>query len=139
MKLLHRGHIESAELIFDSRKEFENAKRRLEGKRFELTIERQRSHHSDSQRAYLFGVVYETLAKETEQPKGSIHEFFKLKFLPIEMEITNQNTGEIESVIIPGSTKRLTKDEMTGYIQNVILWIEEWGIHVPSPDEAVAA
>lgn len=93
---------------------------------FEYVVEirQHRQRHSDEQRAYLFGVVYRTIADHCGYSTDDIHDHCKRMFLA---------TGEDEHGIRRvKSIARMPTDELSQYIERVIAWAEvDLGLIIP--------
>lgn len=87
MRVFLKGWVNKGELQFDqeSREQYAIKMHRLEGQRFEMTLERETKHRSKSQQGYFHGCIIETLRK-TETFGGWTHreikEFLEREYAP---------------------------------------------------------
>ena len=105
---------------------------RQKGRDVWITVVRQSKAHTDSQRAYYFGVIVDMIAAEIGESKEETHELLKAKFLkPRRIELLSGKMLEM-----PPSTKLLTTEEMTTYIDECLRFGAEFlGLYIPSPDQ----
>jgi hypothetical protein len=99
-----------------------------------MGIEPIRSARSLNQLAYLYGVVYQTIAEHTGHSPNELHEIYKLLFLP--PQITKYRGREIKS---PPSTTKLSRGEMAEFITRIIADAGEIGINIPPADPSKSA
>jgi len=98
-----------------------------------ITIELRKRIRSNSQNAYYWGVVIETLFngfKEFGYSKDEIHEILKTKFNGVK----EVNIGS-ETFLIPRTTTKMSTKEFTDYIESIQKWAAELNIDIPSPNE----
>lgn len=97
-----------------------------------VVVTRQTKLHSDSQRAYYFGVEVDMVAAEIGESKEETHELLKEKFLPRRrIELLNGKFLEM-----PPSTKPLTSEQMAEYITAIKVWAATFlGLSIPDPNE----
>lgn len=111
-------------------------------KKWEIVIKPYRLNRSNSQNAYLWGVVYKTIADEdagvffsdaveaqiaqsTLKREDVIHEFCKAKFLP---------ALDVNGVKITPSTAKLKTDAFTEYVEHIMRFASTTlGIYIPTP------
>lgn len=91
---------------------------------YEVEIRQRRPKHSDEQRGYLWGVVYRVIASHCGYTADDIHDHCKRMFL---------STGEDEHGIRRvKSLSRMSVDELSQYIEQVIAWAEtDLGVMIP--------
>ena len=94
-----------------------------------LEVQPVKEWHSDQQRAYYFGVVVDLLAKNSGDTKDDMHQILKRLFLGRVIERFNKK------ILIPGSTKLLSKGEFADYITKCINLATEFGVMIPTPEE----
>src|ERR1051325_1242932 len=99
-----------------------------------VTIEPIRSNRSLNQLAYLWGQVYPRIAYHTGHTPTELHEIYKRLLLP--PQILKWRGREIK---IPGSSTKLSKGEMAGFITRVIAEAAQMGITVPPADPTKSA
>ena len=103
-------------------------------KPWRVTVEPHRERRSLNQNALMWAWVNRVAAhvhEATGQGNDEIHEFFKGQFLPWRViEIG----GIVETV--PGSTKKLSKAEMSEYMNKIYAWAtSEMGLLLPLPED----
>lgn len=107
----------------------------FEGKRVEISIQKQRGHRSNQQNR-LWWVYMQIIADETGHTKEEIHELCKKMFLSKPIELVNLKTGEVTQETTFGSTAQLNKDQFTELIDNLQKWAATiLDIVLPDPDE----
>lgn len=118
------------------------ALKRLVGKPVRVALMRDKKTRNGQQNRYLHGVVYEDIlqgmreqARELgcEAPfrsKDDVHEWAKWKFLRTRRVFPG---GEEEEM--PGSTRRLTTEEFSDYVEAIAAWGAQRGIYVRRPNE----
>lgn len=106
----------------------------LDGKEWQVTIERKKKRRTLSQNALMWkwlNEVAQQIQKETGQDADDVHEFFKARFLPKRIVEIGDET---ETLI--GSTKKLTTAEMSEYMNRIHAWAaSELGIYLPVPED----
>ncbi len=104
------------------------------GKVWDITIEPHRERRSLSQNRLMWSWINEVaehVHEATGQGSDEIHEFFKGQFLP-------RRVIEIGGVVenAPGSTKKLSKAEMSEYMNKIYAWAtSEMGLLLPVPED----
>ena len=93
-----------------------------------VSIEKARGKRSLNQNAYLFGVVYRTVAEHTGNTVDEIHEVFKRMFLPPKFIMYNG-----KEVKLPSSTTDLNKAEFGVYVDRIIAEAGTMGVSIPEP------
>lgn len=104
------------------------------GKQIEVTIQRKRTHRSDPQNRYYWGIVVEMIRGgmkdmgEHVTPE-QVHEFLKFRFL--KKQKIDEHTGELIWEIA-GSTAALTKSEFAEYIELCCQFAADFlGVSIP--------
>lgn len=78
--------------------------------------------------------VAQLIHEDTGTDKDDIHEFFKLKFLPVRTITVHGETRHI-----PGSTTKLSTAEMMAYMDKINAWAtSELGLILPTPEDLAA-
>ena len=101
-------------------------------KTWEVIAQEYNSTRSREQNAYLWGVVYPTIQKAIRDSRGEyystdeIHEWFRDKFLPKRL-ITIKG----EQKVVRPSTARLKVAPFGEYLERIIHFCAESGIHIP--------
>ncbi len=99
----------------------------LEGKEIELTIRKQRVQRSDGQRKYYFGVCVTLMAEFCGYSNTEMHEALKFRFLRMVDEHGFETTQ---------STRDLSVQEFTAYVEQVRQLAAEHGVVIPDPGTA---
>jgi hypothetical protein len=106
-------------------------------KPWQVVIEPYRKKRTTSQNALMWAwleQVAQLVHDDTGTDKDDIHEFFKLKFLPVRTITIN---GEERH--IPGSTTKLTTAEMMEYMDKINAWVTSTlGLILPTPEDLAA-
>ena len=130
MNPVHRGKIEKGRKIYDNPSRYLVLLSKLEGKRFEEVIRKEKSKRSLSQNSYYWGVVVEILRDYfvyEEDEAEEVHDGLKLKFLRIH---------EGEALETMRSTTKLNTAEFEDYLEKIRRWAsKEHGVYIPSPNE----
>jgi hypothetical protein len=99
-----------------------------------IAIGPHRQRRSLSQNALMWtwiNKVAHEVHEATGQDSDAIHEFFKGQFLPRRVIKIG---GVVENA--PGSTKKLTKAEMSAYMDKIYAWAtSEMGLLLPVPED----
>ena len=99
-----------------------------------LTVERVQKPRSNPQNALMwvwFGVIAQAWSEATGRAitPQNVHDAYCMMFLPVTMP---------NGTNLPGSTKRLSTEEFTDFLNKVQAdAASEYGIHLPSPEEAL--
>jgi hypothetical protein len=102
-----------------------------EGKDIFVTFDVIGENKTLKQLNYYWAAVIKTVENDLGWERGSLHEYLKLKFNPIEQ--VDLLTGEVK--VFGGSTKLMTKERYREYIHHCIVHLLEAGCHVPEPEE----
>lgn len=124
-------------------KQYANWMLLMEGKEFEEVIQQKIVNPSNDQHAYYRAIV-RWLSYETEIFGGwdedYIHSFFANKLLSrkiVTQIYHNDGSMTSEELIIIPSTAKLTRKEMSEFIQKFLDWLAGEGIFPPEADEFV--
>ena len=134
MDLLFSGTVKQGKFLPDDPAKYQGRLARLEGRRVQLSVGRVQSGRSLSQNKYLWAVVYGTLSEWSGHEPEELHEFCKDKFLPSEQK--QLPNGEV--MVRPPSTKTLTVEEFSKYVDEVVRWAAEQRVYVPDASEVTA-
>lgn len=109
----------------------------MEGKEFRLTVtERETDNTKDQHGFYRYGIIRVT-CMQTELFAGwrqdEIHDFFSDRFLTT--ETSKEIGGKMVVFRKKRSTSNLSKKQMAEFIQNVISFLADHGIHPLPPEE----
>jgi len=108
---------------------------RNRGRDVVLSVGREQHPRSLSANAYLWGVVYATLAEWSGHDADELHAIFKERFLPHRQIVLP--TGEVCEVL--GSTARLNVEAFSEYVSKVKRFAAECGVIVPEANELEVA
>jgi hypothetical protein len=128
---IFHGQIVKGKLILDTPSRYLVQLSKLENKRIELTLKKEKSQRSLDQNSYYWGVVVEILRDyfgyETYEAE-EVHDGLKLLFLRIH---------EDKGLKTMRSTKKLNTVEFEDYLEKIRRWaIKEHNCFIPSPNEA---
>lgn len=130
------GKVEHGKLTLYDRDAFAQYVSTFNGKPVFITIERESRTRSNPQNAYLWGVVYKLIADHVGDDVDSIHEEMKTRFIPKHVERINVETGEVEELTVAGSTRKLTTQEFSDYVESIQRWAASFlGLVIPDPGE----
>jgi hypothetical protein len=120
------GIVQQGKLKLDRLSDFTSLIHSLEGKRVEVSLEKQRRKRSNNQNAY-YWLILEMISKETGQDALDLHQAFKMKF---SKHIT------LRGLVIPQSTKTKDTGEFTEYLEQVRQWAGEFlNMTIPDPQQ----
>ena len=122
------GEVKQGRIKFDHPEKYLVNLSTLEGKRIELTIQKERHNRSLSQNSYYWGVVIEILGNNYGYDPEEMHEALKFKFLKL-----HEDSG----LVTTRSTRKLTTVEFGDYLDKVIRWAAEEGLYIPPAGEFV--
>jgi len=128
MKPLFRGIVKQGKIKLDAPDKYLVYLSGLEGKRIELTLEKERHARTLSQNAYYWGVVIEILRNYFGYESDEMHEAMKFKFLKKHEDV----------LVTVGSTTKLNTIEFGEYLDRIMEWaVSEYQIYIPSPGEYI--
>jgi len=128
MNPVHRGKIEKGKKIYDNPSRYLVHLSKLEGKRFEETIRKEKSKRSLDQNAYYHGVVVAILSDHCGYETEEMHEALKEKFLSAIPD--EHGLRKIKS------TAKLNTVEFEGYQDKIRRWAaQELNCYIPLPRE----
>ncbi len=133
-EFLFAGTVKQGKFLPDDPVKYQGRLARLEGRRVRVSVGRVQSGRSLSQNKYLWAVVYGTLSEWSGHEPEELHEFCKDKFLPSEEK--RLPNGEV--MVRPPSTKSLTVEEFSKYVDEVVRWASQQGVYVPEASEVTA-
>lgn len=122
------GEVKQGKLKLDSPSSYLVYLSSLEGKRIELSLQKERNNRTLSQNAYYWGVIIEILGQHFGYEPDEMHEALKYKFLKI-----HEDTG----LISVRSTTKLSTLEFGDYLDRIIRWAAEEGVVIPAAGEFV--
>ncbi|MCE5225600.1 MAG: hypothetical protein LLG05_07025 [Porphyromonadaceae bacterium] len=127
MTPIFHGKIEGSLLVWDNPSNVREYLIKLEGKRFDATIRKERSQRSSNQNNYYFGVVCKVLGDYFGYEPDEMHEALKLKFLQI---------GPCDVPTVKSTTK-LNTAEFEEYLERIRRWAAtEYSVQIPLPGES---
>lgn len=129
------ARVEKGSVIFVDPARWRGVVARHEGKRIAVTVEREQTTRSLKANAYLWGVVYRTIAEWSGHTEDEIHEAMKEKFL-VRRELVFPSGEEMPVV---GSTAILDTVDFSTYVMNVKAWAAGCGVLIPEPGEIEVA
>lgn len=136
MKIIYFAKIEDGKLKITNRKGFDSDVAEWEGKRVQITVEKN-NKRTDPQNRYLHALF--TIFTKALNDLGNnfkmdeVKELVKCKFLTT--EVVNESTGEVIGKRIKG-THELSKQEMVDFIDRFIEWAaSDFGIVLPLANE----
>jgi len=104
---------------------------RFKGRDVEVIVRVERKHRSLKANAYLWSVVYAAAAEWSGHEPKELHQVLKRMFLPPHKLVLP--TGE--EIEAPGSTRELDTEQFGLYVNKVVRWLAEQGVHVPASSE----
>lgn len=104
---------------------------KLRGRDVEVIVRPERKHRSLNANRYYWGVVLAAGAEWSGHDAEELHEVFKGRFLPVREIVAP--TGEV--LTLPSSTADLDTEAFGNYVNAIIRWLAEQGVHVPQASE----
>jgi hypothetical protein len=125
MQVVFNGSVQDGKLLLDNKPEFIAYLHTLNGKRVNVSVEKQTRRRSNEQNAYYHGVILNMISKETGQDPQSLHEAFKYKFSE---KIT------LKGLVIPQSTRTRDTISFSEYCESIRQWAREFlNLDIPDP------
>ncbi|MDZ4341330.1 MAG: hypothetical protein U1E51_02700 [Candidatus Binatia bacterium] len=122
------GTVSKGRLVYDEPERRLVWLAKLEGKRFEESVRRERSQRSIRQNSAYWGIAVEILSDHTGFDKDTMHEALKHKFL----SRIDEKTG----LTIIGSTRKMSTVEFNEYYAAIQRWAMEFlSVYIPDPNE----
>lgn len=105
---------------------------RHRGRQVWVTVVRQQHNRTMPQNRYYFGVVVDLIAGYIGEGRDETHELLKAKFLPArDVELLDG-----QRLTMPPSTRNLTVEEFTAYIERVRVWSAQFlGLSIPDANQ----
>lgn len=100
-------------------------------KKMVVTIQPHKNNRSNDQNN-LYWKWMRVIASESGSDPLDIHEAMKMKFL----EASEAVLPNGDLVRVTGSSRKLKTGEFSEYLQQIQAWATEWGVYLPSPEEA---
>lgn len=126
--LTHRGNIKDGKLVLNNPKWFKGMLQMYSDADVVVTLERKKNSKSKEQQGYYWGIILQYISEYTGQSPEDLHDIFKAKYL------RRKKLWRGADMVTIGSTSRLSANEMSEFMQNVILEGNELGIEIPPPD-----
>lgn len=128
MKLLHKGVKKNGNLVFDNPEAFAVAKSLIpEGKRFELTLDKERVARTTQSNKYLWGVVYAIISEHTGYDPEQVHDAMKEKFASQRLE---------SGLMITERTSKMDTIRFSKYVDDIKRFAAEFfGLNIPDADK----
>lgn len=109
------------------------------GERVEVQVKRYKATRSQKANAYLWGVVYDLMAKDQEMTPEEIHDAMCERFLPNEQKriaFFNRMTGECLEVETEGRrSSKLAGEPFFDFVERVREFARDFlNVHTPPPD-----
>ena len=119
------GTIQDGKLTLDKKAEFAGHLHTLNGKRVNVTVEKQMRRRTLDQNAWYWGVVLKLISEHTGQDAQSLHEAFKFMFSD---KIT------IKGLVIAKSSRTRDTIDFSEYCENIRQWARAFlGVEIPDP------
>lgn len=134
MKHTFDGKVEDGKLVLYNRDSFLDHIKTHDGRAVTISIERG-GKRSNPQNRYLWSCVYKIISEYTGYEIDEVHDICKSLFNEKVLDVTNRDTGEVESVRIGGSTAKLTTVEFMEYVEKIQRHFAEMGVVIPDPNE----
>lgn len=99
-----------------------------DGKKIVVTAELDKARRSLDQNAWLWGVVYRTIADYTGSTEQELHEIFKRMFL-----LPKIVKWKDKIIKMPGSTSDLNKPQFGEFVERIRAEVATMGIAIPDP------
>lgn len=133
-KLQYLCEVKEGKMKVVFRKSFEQELKTLVDGDYILLLKR-KGKRSDQQNKYYWGVLVAMITAELKRLGNNVdeeivHEWLKVKFRPVYL---HNDAGEVIDTI-GGSTTGMNKDEMSEYIDRIIVWVQDnLNLSIPSP------
>lgn len=108
---------------------------RLEGRRVRATVRKETLGRTLSQNKYYWGVVLATLAEWSGHEPEELHDFLKTQWLGLRSRSLPSGHG----FSVHPSTRTLSVEEFSEYVDKVVRWAAEQGVRVPDASEVLDA
>ncbi len=119
------GTIQDGKLLLDNKPEFTAHLHTLNGKRVNVSVEKQTRRRSQDQNEWYWGVILKMISQHTGQDPQSLHEAFKYKFSE---KIT------LNGLVIPQSTRTRDTIDFSAYCESIRQWAREFlNLDIPDP------
>lgn len=101
-----------------------------------MKLEKIHATRSKAQNDYYHSVVVARIAAHWEKSNDpdTVHAILKAVHLPHDLALSGANGTLMNGYVIGGSTTRLNKLQFIEYLESIVMWAAERGIHIPDPD-----
>lgn len=124
---IFKGQIDKGRIKTETPEKFAVYLAKLEGRRVEIVVRKQKSQRSIDQNSYYWGVVVEILRDRFGYEAEEMHEALKFKFL---------RTHEGEALETVKSTTKLNTAEFEDFLERIRRWAaQEYNCFIPLPNE----
>jgi hypothetical protein len=130
------GRVKDGQLVMADPVAWRTLLARQNGREVVVTVTRVQHLRSLPQNRYYHGVVVDMIAGYIGESRDETHELLKSRFLPVRrVELLDGQFIEM-----PPSTRLLTVEEMTAYIEQVRVWAAQFlGLSIPDAGEVEVA
>lgn len=109
---------------------------RLKDGKYELSLERWVATRSAKQNRAYWPCIVKPCSESSGYEPDEVHDILKRFCNPKTVEILNRETGEVQEVIIGGSTTTLDVEEFSNYFRRCQQFAAEtWDCYCPDPSE----
>jgi len=128
MVLIHHGKVAQGKIILDQPSRYLVQLSKLEGKRIELTLKKEKSQRSLDQNSAYWGIIIEILSAHLGYEREETHDALRTKFL---------SRVDDKGLTIIRSTTSLSTVEFMDYYAQIQRWAAQFlNCYLPSPNEA---
>jgi hypothetical protein len=130
------GRVKDGQLVMADPVAWRTLLARHNGREVVVTVTRVQHLRSLPQNRYYHGVVVDMIAGYIGESRDETHELLKSRFLPVRrVELLDGQFIEM-----PPTTRLLTVEEMTAYIEQVRVWAAQFlGLSIPDAGEVEMA
>ena len=129
MTRIFHGKITQGKLQLDSPSAYLRQIAALEGQQIELVLRKHKSHRSNQQNAWYWGVIVELISQHTGYTPSEAHEALKFRFL-------SDHNPDHQGLIKIKSTSQLSTKEFAEYCDRIVRWAaEHMEIFIPDPGQ----
>jgi hypothetical protein len=111
------------------------ALRRWEGKELDVRIEPHKDGRSQKQNRWYWGQVLGLVSEHTGYTPEELHEYFKSRFIPKRIALSDDNGVVVDDRVIGGSSAKLDVEAFAHYCECIRQFAaEDLGVVIPDPD-----
>lgn len=139
MKLTATGVIHEGKISLDDMRAYRDDMKRFgEGESIVVTVESVKEHRTTAQNRRYWKIL-SLLSDHTGHHAEELHEYFKPRFLPKHVVLTDASGIVIDDRVVGGTTTTLSTREFSDYCDRIIQFAaEELGFVVLDPGERAA-